>query len=221
MTAYEEYPKWLKHPGEAPARISDDWANGPPQVGQNIGFHSPAGKPAQFPPVLVNSREQEEMYEARGYTAGPMSAAAAQTARAAPIPAGYSKEEYPRIDNGMVVQDPSKPPPSNEYPKWCRRDGVEKIVHSREEEDRLFPPIPPKAPAPPESEWEFPAPDRIGDTGRDREGRLWIWVAVGQLLEVKLPLAHAAELPPSDMGVPISTSRAAQQQHRNAHARRG
>src|SRR6266576_5581706 len=49
-----KFPVWLNHPGFAPAILS--------------GPNDPPGKPAQFPPVIVNNQDQFEEYSAKGYT---------------------------------------------------------------------------------------------------------------------------------------------------------
>jgi|SRR5882672_3800310 len=126
MTA--EYPKWLHHPGFAPAVLSDDYALG---GGRNARF-APDGKPSQFPPVVVHNADQEAMYVARGYAAGAYDHAKVERMRIAPLPNGYREQEYPRFESdGSVTPDPNPPPVDNhEFPKWV---GDEIALNAEEE----------------------------------------------------------------------------------------
>ncbi len=74
-----KFPIWLNHPGFTPAILS--------------GPNDPPGRPAKFPPVIVNNKERFDEYEAKGYSSA-----------AALIPNPMSQA----ID------------PDHEYPKWVR-----------------------------------------------------------------------------------------------------
>jgi len=136
---FERYPMWMKHPNHRPAVTSDDYENGANR-GTQFRHHAKPGVPEQFPAVKVNNSDQEDYYAAKGYVAQGGDRKAFERAQIAPIPKGYRHQEYPRIRNGLVEQDPNTPEPeTNEYPKWVRPDGeAPRIVKSRKEEDEVM-----------------------------------------------------------------------------------
>src|SRR6185437_940174 len=136
---FERYPMWMKHPNHRPAVISDDYAEGHNR-GAQFKHHAKPGTPEQFPAVMVNNPDQEGYYAARGYVAQGGDKKAFDRSQIAPIPKGYRHNEYPRIVNGLVEQDPNAPEPeTNEYPKYVRPEGKEPvIVKSRKEEDEVM-----------------------------------------------------------------------------------
>lgn len=120
---FQEYPKWLNHPGYRPAVISDDYGSGPRPV------NAPPGRPAQLPPVMVHNPDQEAYYRAQGYEGASGGAKAFEAATVAPLPPGYRHQEYPRYQNGVVEPDPDAPaPPDNEYPKWVYPEGRAPLI---------------------------------------------------------------------------------------------
>src|SRR6185312_8995165 len=136
---FERYPMWMKHPHHRPAVVSDDYEAGANR-GAQFKHHAKPGVPEQFPAVMVNNPDQEGYYAAKGYVAQGGDPKAFERAQIAPIPQGYRHQEYPRIVNGLVQQDPNAPEPeTNEYPKWVRPDGQEpRIVKSRAEENEIM-----------------------------------------------------------------------------------
>ena len=73
---FEEFPKVLYHPNATPA------------VNQ--------GAPATFPPVTVESPDQEAEYLAKGYQTTPQDAQAFVRSVLATKPPGYEFVEYPK-----------------------------------------------------------------------------------------------------------------------------
>jgi hypothetical protein len=89
----------------------------------------------------------EQAAIAAGYAAkGTPDASAFESARASPYDPGRVTQEYPRYENGVLVQDPdaAKGGPV-EYPKWCKApDGRDVCVKSRAEEEKLTGPRSPE-----------------------------------------------------------------------------
>lgn len=144
MADDKKYPLWLHHPNEQPAIVSDDYQNGPPR----LGYAAPAGQARMFPPVQVNSPDQETYYVSRGYEPG-------QSVKppVAQLPQGFQYQEYPRIENGVLVSDPQIAPVDTQYPKWIDAPGGRVLVNTAAEEAALVPPAPP--PEMTEAEREF------------------------------------------------------------------
>ena len=110
---YKEYPKMMTHPQYQPGKPG-------PEVKSPHGFsYHVGGTPIRFPPVLVKTPDDEEYHKSMGYESqGKCDAAAfARAVGAGQIP-------------DHVAYKPL------EYPKWVHG----KLIHSREEEDRLFRP---------------------------------------------------------------------------------
>lgn len=97
MNAYEEYPKVLRHPGEAPAVVSL-WDE---KLQRHVPEH---GSPAKFQPVTVHNSDQEQEYLAKGYRAAVNpDANFFNSARASAAPSGYIFQEYPKMIGDTVV----------------------------------------------------------------------------------------------------------------------
>ncbi len=135
MPEYQRFPLWMHHPHEQPAVLSDDYG-GPQGTRPALGYGAPAGRARRFPPVMVQNAEQEAYHASQGYEPGQSSKAAFEKA---PLPSGYQQQEYPKIVNGLVVQDPNAPPPVDpNYPKWVDLpDGSQKLVNNQAEERAL------------------------------------------------------------------------------------
>lgn len=126
---FADFPKWLHHPSEQPAIISDDYENG---VHPRIGYQAAPGRARSLPPVLVNNPDQQAYYESRGYIAGP---SGKEAAIRAPLPPNYQYKEYPRVDGNGVIPDPAAPaPPDNRYPMWVETPGGDVLVQNAEQE---------------------------------------------------------------------------------------
>ncbi|MDE2439732.1 MAG: hypothetical protein KGP14_01815 [Betaproteobacteria bacterium] len=94
---FQEYPKVLSHPAEAPAVVSQ-WNE---QMQRHVPEH---GMPAKFQPVTVHNRDQEEEYLAKGYQAsGRSDPNAYEKARASVEPTDYSFQEYPKWVGDKIV----------------------------------------------------------------------------------------------------------------------
>lgn len=135
---YQEYPKTLTHPGFKPARKIADAVQGSGMA--NPGMPE-QWEPMMWPPVLVNGADDEEYYLAKGYIApGKADAAAFSTAKASPFVPGRPQNEYPKMVNGVLVQDPDAPTSGiQEYPKWLTPPKGEPVLaNSAEEEDVLL-----------------------------------------------------------------------------------
>ncbi len=144
MPEYIRYPLWMHHPHEQAAILSDDYGS---QHGTRppLGYGAPPGRARRFPPVMAKNADQEAYHAAQGYEPGESSKEAFERA---PPPLGLQQQEYPKIVNGLVVQDPSAPPPvDTQYPKWVDLpDGSQKLVNNVAEERALIG-------EPPEPEW--------------------------------------------------------------------
>lgn len=140
--AHEEYPKVLRHPAYKPARKIADAVQGAPG-GINLGFGSPEQwEPEKWPAVTVTTADQEEYYAANGYKpAGMSDPAAFSAARASPFVPGRTVSEYPKMVNGVLVQDPSAPVSSfQKYPMYMQppNGGEAVLVETEAQEQELL-----------------------------------------------------------------------------------
>ncbi len=115
--AYQEYPKALHHPQYQPAVISGYKRNPDGSVNNDA-----PGKPAKFPPVHVNNKDQELQYASLGY-----------------LPHGISDPDaYIRATIGA---DAPQEYGFTEYPKWLYQcnDGQLKseLVNGADQEKKL------------------------------------------------------------------------------------
>ena len=160
VDGYFEYPKMMQHPDHVPAveaeHIAEKLEDG------TIKTSVIPGRPAKFPHVFVKDLAEEEAWTAKGYEIPtPPDPIAFSRAKAAPLPDGYAGEEWPKMVNGILMQDPNGPVDnSHEYPKWVndpdRERAMDILVNSRREENDarlklgLEPLAMPKPPAPPD-----------------------------------------------------------------------
>lgn len=122
VEGFSEYPKWVHHPDHA-AEIRD-------QAGTITTAEL-------FPPRLVRGEEEELAAMDEGYgESGRSDPAAYQRQAAMPYdPNRPAASEYPKMVDGVLVQDPNKPASDfQEYPKWVGAV----LVNSRAEEDALL-----------------------------------------------------------------------------------
>lgn len=82
---FSEYPKMMVHPGSQNAVL---------------GFGPREGHPTTFPPVFVNTADQEAQYEAKGYIAK-----GGNVDHSSHEPRGYKFHEYPKWVNGTLVRN--------------------------------------------------------------------------------------------------------------------
>lgn len=140
---YQEYPKVLRHPARKPARkIAEAIPAKPPG-----DFGTPEQwEPQRWPDVFVETAAQEEEYVAKGYVpAGQSNPAAFSTAHASPFVAGRTTSEYPKMVNGVMVNDPNAAPSGPlQYPKYVTPKGATEavLVASAAEEERVMGPPP-------------------------------------------------------------------------------
>lgn len=109
---HQEYPKVLNHPAYQHARkIAEATPAIPPSEGQPfIPAQPERWEPERWPQVTVMSADDEEYYLAKGYmAAGKSDPAAFSTAHASPYVAGRRVSEYPKMVDGVLVQDPNAP----------------------------------------------------------------------------------------------------------------
>jgi hypothetical protein len=113
----DEYPKWMNHPHEQPAVLSDDY-----EIGQKppLGYSAPPGRPRMFPPVQVMDRTQEAYYAAQGYRVGPSQRPAFVPRPVMPLVSQGSPAAQPEIDLG-------------EWPQWLFRDGRQALAKTPQE----------------------------------------------------------------------------------------
>jgi len=81
---FSEFPKMMVHPGSQNAVL---------------GFGPREGHPTTFPPVFVNTEDQQAEYEAKGYVAK-----GGKTDHSGHAPHGYQFHEYPKWVNGTLVK---------------------------------------------------------------------------------------------------------------------
>lgn len=117
---FQEYPKVMRHDGEAPATMGQKIKFGDPE---GPGFvHVRGGLPARYQPVLVYGPDDEEHHKSLGYKTieGKSSEAAFRR---------LVQEAAPRMETHVA----------QEYPKWVNG----KLVNSSEEEADLVGKAPP------------------------------------------------------------------------------
>ncbi len=100
MPEHNEYPKHMTHPGFEPATLGTEVKSG------NYS-HWVGGTTERFPPVLVNSPDDQEYYEAKGYkSVGKSDPAAFLRAHAsAKSASGYTPIRYPMWAGGVLVNN--------------------------------------------------------------------------------------------------------------------
>lgn len=137
--AYQEYPKMLEHPDfEAAVEPTVEFRM---PDGKLVQPATP-GKPAKLPPVRVESQDDQDKWEAKGYRQpGKCDPEAVQAARAAPYDPKRVKQEYPKLVGGVMVSDPGLADDGpKQYPKWITVNGHPQggvIVKSKAEEIKL------------------------------------------------------------------------------------
>lgn len=132
---HQEYPLMLTHVKCEAA--TPTFAAKLNSAGQVIEPEIP-GRPAKFPPLTVNSEDEEKAAIAKGYARpGKSDPAAVQASISSPYDPGRVTSEYPKMVNGKLVQDPAYDPSGRqEYPKWVGGENG-KIVNSRAEEEAI------------------------------------------------------------------------------------
>lgn len=134
VVGYNEYPKMLVHPehvDEIPSQIHGyrEREDGP------LMTKVIPGVPEKFPHVFVKNRDEESEWNLKGYQMPRLpDPKAVERSRANPNP-DREAIEYPRWENGVLVQDPTVNTSGiQEYPKWIG----DKLVSSVEEEIALL-----------------------------------------------------------------------------------
>lgn len=87
------FPKTLQHPSHQAAVL---------------GMEFGQGRPERFPAVIVNTREQQEYYEAKGY-------------REPGAASMYTFQEYPKWVDGVLVEAPQDAPVAKRKPGRPRK----------------------------------------------------------------------------------------------------
>lgn len=107
VMVYQDFPKWMSHPGYAPAKVAQEIpVIGP--TGKPTGSQFVGGTSERFPPVLVHSPDQEQYHQAQGYrTNGSCSASEFDRLVKAGLPkdAEHQPQEYPKWVKGKLCQD--------------------------------------------------------------------------------------------------------------------
>ena len=100
VTEHAEYPLHMAHPGFRPGVVG-------PEVKSPHGFtYNLPGEAIRFPPVLVNSADQEAYHTSQGYQRigkSDPAAFARAVALAAPQAETYVPVEYPKWVNGQIA----------------------------------------------------------------------------------------------------------------------
>lgn len=103
MPEFARYPMVMAHPNAKKAETKAVPVKNE-VTGRVIVDHY--GTPDLLPPVTVNNEDQEEQYLAKGYQPqGRLDPAAFAKAHAAPQPAQYHPQPYPKWVNGQIVQN--------------------------------------------------------------------------------------------------------------------
>lgn len=145
VAGYSEYPLMLVHPKHVDA-VPEERRPYRTTEGGPLEWNIIPGKPEQFPNVTVNDADQEEAWKAKGYERpGRADPQAVADARASPYVPGRTTSEWPKMVNGVLVEDPDAPPSGpEEYPLWITTgkhpdtgEAMGKTVASREEEIAL------------------------------------------------------------------------------------
>lgn len=141
---YQRYPLIMNHPAHTHARkIRDATPAIPPAPGRPLVQAQPEQwEPEKWAPVTVQNEDQEAQHAAKGYVAaGSPNPQAFEKAFASPHVPGQVNSEWPKMVDGVLVQDPNRVDPNAkmEYPKWVKVPGGEDIlVQSAEEESRYL-----------------------------------------------------------------------------------
>ncbi len=135
-----EYPLMLVHPKHEDA-IPDDKV--PHKVGNGpVSIVIVPGKPEKFPHVTVHDEAQEKIWTAKGWDRpGVCDPQAVEDSRAMPYdPNRPPGQEWPKIINGVLTQDPDAVPEAKSYPMWITTgkdpntgDPIGKAVENLEE----------------------------------------------------------------------------------------
>lgn len=112
------FPKWMSHPHEVPAILSDDYEAG---ERPRLGYAAQPGRARSLPPVQVMDKNQEAYYAAQGYRVG-------RSGKPAFVPRPVGPAPSPPPDNGIRLID------GREFPRWAHGPAGKKIVRSPEEE---------------------------------------------------------------------------------------
>lgn len=103
---HQEYPLTMAHPAyQASKSVPVPGTERFAPDGVTIIASDWQGSPEKFPPVTAVNADDEEFYISQGYArAGQSDPAAYATALAAPLPALYEPEEYPKWIDGVLCQ---------------------------------------------------------------------------------------------------------------------
>lgn len=117
---HREYPVCLTHP---------DYAEAVQQT------ETMRGKPEKFPPQIASNEDEELVLLEKGYTRpGVSDPGAIEVAGATPYAPGQILKEYPRWENGVLVDPDAKTSDFEEYPKYIDAANGENLVKNAAEE---------------------------------------------------------------------------------------
>jgi hypothetical protein len=142
---YSEYPLTLCHPGHVEA-VPDEKVPHKDETTGAVTIIVVPGKPEILPHAVVHSAAEEKAWLARGYRRpGQSNPTAARDAVAKPYVPGQVTHEWPKMVDGVLMQDPkTQAPGPTQYPKWITTgkdpntgDPIGKTVASLEEERAL------------------------------------------------------------------------------------
>jgi hypothetical protein len=136
--AHSRYPLRMMHPNYWPGYVGREI------VGAAGIKYFEGGLPARFPPVTVNTEDQEEEHISKGYVPAGNSDPAAYAAAIANVRDGYAPEEYPKWVNGelaMTREDEERilsgepiPVEEDELTR-LRRENAELMARTEDERD--------------------------------------------------------------------------------------
>jgi hypothetical protein len=135
VVGYTEYPKMLVHPEHVDAVPDQLHAHKETSDGPTV-MTVVKGVPEKFPHAIVNSREEETAWNIKGYEMPRLpDPQAVERSRANPYDPDRKISDYPKMVNGVLIQDPKiNTSGIQEFPKWIG----DKLVNSAEEEIELL-----------------------------------------------------------------------------------
>lgn len=128
---YVEFPKILSHPDYEAA--IPDMRDARKNEHGHIEEFTIKGRPERNGPVTVKNRAEQDAWEAKGW-GEPVKSDPEAYAKAFASPFDPSRvfSEYPKMVDGVVVNDPNAPSGFVEFPKWVG----DTVVQNAAEEDR-------------------------------------------------------------------------------------
>lgn len=138
VEGYHAFPKMLVHPDHVPAVPDEIFAER--QDGGGMKTHVIKGKPEKMGPVTVNDAIEEAAWADKGYAEPVRSDPDAfQRSRAMPYDPSRVMTDYPKMVNGVLINDPALDSSGmQQYPKWVMSKGEKVLVETAAQEAALM-----------------------------------------------------------------------------------